>query len=103
VIGPRRRRAGSFRQPWADAGLQRVVDPRLGIPDVRFAHRRKRSHAFAIGPRACAHHPLSMCAGEAAAARCDREAGCEALEVPFPGSGQGFVEVVDVEHQAALR
>ena len=33
----------------------------------------------------------------------DREARREALDVPLPGSGKGLVEVVDVQHQAAVR
>ena len=33
----------------------------------------------------------------------DDDAGRESLDVPLPGSGQGFVEIVDVEEDVALR
>ncbi len=35
-------------------------------------------------------------------ARGDDDAGRESLDVPFPGSRQGFVEIVDVEKDIAL-
>lgn len=40
--------------------------------------------------------------GVALVAGGDVEAGGEALHVPFPGAGVGFVEVVDIEDQVAL-
>ncbi len=36
-------------------------------------------------------------------ARGDDDAGRKSLDVPLPGSGQGFVEIVDVEKDVALR
>ena len=33
----------------------------------------------------------------------DDDAGRQALDVPLPGSGQSFIEIVDVEEDVALR
>ena len=40
--------------------------------------------------------------GEVAIAPGDLKTRCEALDVPLPGAGEGLVEVVDVQHQAAI-
>jgi hypothetical protein len=85
------------RQPF-DQG--RVVDAR--VPDREVAQARVSTHAVAVGgDRRMGGAPLLAAARPDVPLGHDR-AGDQPLQIPLPGAGMGFIEVVDAEHQAAL-
>jgi hypothetical protein len=78
-----------------------LVQP--GVPDVDRAHRRERAHRPAVGARRATDGVAAHAAAESAIAARHLDARGQALDVPFPGPGQGLVEVVDVEDEPAVR
>ena len=80
-----------------------LVDVEARVPDVDVAHLREAAHRRAIAARRCEHGRPSLRLVEAAVATRDLEAGGEPLDVPLERTRQRLVEVVDVEHQTAVR
>ena len=85
----------------ADIGEQ-GVDVEARVPDVEVSHRGELPHRLAVGADRGEDGVAGLLRGEVAVAPGDLKARREALDVPFPGAGKGLVEVVDVEHQAAI-
>jgi len=79
---------------------------RVRIPDVQVRHRR-RTRATACPVAADGGHDVTivpaLLTGKAVPPRRETSRlAASRVDVPFPGAGQRLVEVVDVEHQAAL-
>jgi hypothetical protein len=85
-----------------DTGLDFIVDDCARIPHIEFTHRGERAYPVAVSPRAGSHDVLTPFATKAVLLCDDRDACHQALDIPFPGTGQCLVEVVDVEEQASL-
>ena len=77
------------------------VDP--PVPDVEIAEAGEAAHVLAIGPRRGEHDLASLLAREPSVPAPDLETRGQPFDVPLPRSGEGFVEVVDVDDQAAVR
>ena len=76
-----------------------VVDRQVGVPDREIAQCGKSAHRLAVrGDRREGGRP-ALRGTELVCARCDDEAGGQALDIPFERTGQCLIEVVDVEHQ----
>ncbi len=74
-----------------------------GVPDLQVAELGEPAHRLAVRRDARGRRRSAVPAAEPAVAAGDRDARREALEVPLPRAGQRLVEVVEVEHQAAVR
>jgi hypothetical protein len=85
----------------ADPG-HHLFDVDVRIPRLESAHAGRLSDPLPIltDPRHDDRAPVAL-AGPSVAAR-DLQARGQTLDVPFPWSGQGLVEVVDVEHHLPL-
>src|SRR5271166_63345 len=77
------------------------IDPL--IPHVERRHRRVLAQVLAIGANGRANGVLAMPRFGARGTSREFYTHDQAHEVPFPGSGEGFVEIIDVENQVALR
>ncbi len=83
--------------------LERSVDVEARVVhlEVRLAGELGHRRAVAGDRRAHSRRPFERC--EAAVPAGDLETRRQALDVPLEWARRGLVEVVDVEHQAALR
>ena len=77
------------------------VDAR--VVDVDGTHTRVFRHPLAIGAHSLQDSMTSLVAGERPRPGGHHKARREAHEVPFPGAGEGLVEIVDVEQEVPLR
>ena len=107
VFGHRSARlGGDLLAALAHLGIGRCGDQHLvvdaGIPGVEDAHRRELAQPRTIRVGQDAHHRLTTALRDAVLAAGHDEAGSQPLDVPFPGRGQGLVEIVQVEDQVAL-
>jgi hypothetical protein len=82
-------------------GVQ-VVDVQPGVPHLEVLLAGEVAHRRAIGRDEVEHDGAALLRAVPVVPSCDREARCEPLDVPFPGTGCGLVEVVDVEDQPAF-
>ncbi len=83
--------------------LHDLVDADARIPDVERVHRGVLANRLAVG---AGHHRvdgLTLLRAEAAIASRDGEARDEPLHIPLERPRQRLVEVVDVEHERAIR
>lgn len=83
--------------------VEGFVHVEMCMPHVQVAQFGKMRHSMAVLLRAGAHGITPLVFGEAAVASADFDACCQALDVPFPRSGGGLVEVVDVEDKMTRR
>ena len=74
----------------------------MGVPYVHRSHAREIAHGFPVAFHGFERRRFALLFGKAAFASADFDAGGQALHVPFPRSLGGFVEVVDVEDEAAF-
>ncbi len=79
-----------------------LVHVHVRVPDIQVGHRGEVAHRLAVAGDGGHDDLTALLAGESVAPGRDFQAGGQPLDVPFPGAGQRLVEVVDVEHQAAL-
>ena len=79
------------------------VDVEARVPDVEVVHRGELAHRLTVGADRAEDRGASLLRREVAVAPGDLEARRETLDVPLPGPRKGFVEVVDVQHQTAIR
>src|SRR4029077_13654240 len=77
------------------------LDP--GVPHVEVALLCEAVHRLTVGRDGLQHRGGNVLALERPVPTGDADARGEALHIPFPGAGQGLVEVVDVEDQLPLR
>ena len=56
-----------------------------------------------VFPGSCDDQFATRHCSEATFPPCDLDAGCQALDVPFPGSGERLIEVVDIKDQLTFR
>ncbi len=82
--------------------LEQLLDVDTFVPDVDGPHRGEARHLLAITAATGDGGQTFLRFLEAIVARGDDEARGQALDVPFPGGRQRFVEVVDVEDQPPL-
>ena len=88
----------SVLDPW-----NQVFEVDARIPQVQNPHLAELGHALAIRSNAGEHRIPRAVFAEAVVATGENKAGGQALHVPLPGSGQGFVKVVDVEDFPSFR
>ena len=83
--------------------LDKKFNVNVRIPRFQVRHARIFADVLAIG----SHHGACCLAAtpflHSFLASGQHDARGEALHVPFPGRGKRFVEIIDVENQAALR
>ena len=73
------------------------------VPDAEMGHAGELAHGRPVGAHRRRNDLGSLeLVVDASMAGRDRQAGGEALDIPFPGAGQRLVEVVDVEDHAPL-
>src|SRR6202162_4527974 len=82
-----------------DQGLYINVE----IPYIQVVHLCELLHLLTIASYATQDRLLAVLCAVAILSSCQNNAGGQALHIPFPRSGEGFVEVVDVEDLPALR
>ena len=90
-----------FRSGWHN--LQNAVEVDAIVPDIQRAHRSIVGHSFTVGAHSVRCRLRRVAVEEVEMAGGDDDAGRESLYIPLPGSRQGFVEIVDVEENVALR
>ena len=90
----RRRRSGFFDEHF---GVH------VGIPDLQQAHLCVLAHVLAIRLRHGQHGVFATPRAQAEFTRGQDDTRRQSLDVPFPGSLKGFVEIVDVKQESALR
>ena len=73
------------------------------VPQVEHQHLGVAGHGRAVGASDGGGRGHRLGLTEAVGPRRHHHAGGQALHVPLPGPGQRLVEVVDVEHQVAIR
>jgi hypothetical protein len=76
---------------------------KAGIPHRQGPHLAELGHVFAIGADASQNRFASVAFTESVAAAGEDEAGGQAFDIPFPRSGERFVQVVDVEDDSPFR
>src|SRR5918993_3528771 len=74
----------------------------MRVPDIEIVLARKFLHRPSIGSRGSQHNLTAFFPTVSAVPPSDLQAGGQALDVPFEGTGVGFVEVVEVEDKAPL-
>ena len=74
----------------------------LVVPGVEHGFPRGVQHPLAVPAPGGEQDLPALFVGEPAVPSGDLEARDEALDIPLEGPGEGLVEVVDVEHEAAL-
>jgi hypothetical protein len=77
------------------------VEPR--VPHIEIPHGRELLHRLAVRADYAEHSLRTIGIGEGAVPRSDLEAGGKALDVPVERAGKRLVEIVEIEHQIALR
>ncbi len=82
--------------------VQERPDLQLVIPGVQRAHAGCLAHPVPILAHTRNDDGAPISRGEAAVAAHDLEARREAFDVPLPRSGEGLVEIVDVEDHPSL-
>ena len=82
--------------------LLHVGDVQPGVPDVQRGHRREPADRLPVLTDERADDLVAPLGLEVVLAAGDRHARRQALDVPFPRSGKGLVEVDEVEDQLAL-
>ena len=78
-----------------------LVEPR--VPDIDRTSVRERMHRLAVAAGRRAHRRAPVARPKPAVPARDLDACRKPLDVPLERAGQRFVEVVDVENQAAVR
>ena len=73
------------------------------VPGVERHDGRESVQRVRVAQRDACDRVLGVLVAEALGTRGNREARAEAFQIPFPGSGQRFVEIVHIEDQAPLR
>ena len=84
-------------------GVLHVVFGPVRVPDVQCARRGELGDPQSVGLDRLDGHRPRIRGGEAVVPGCDCEAGRHPLQVILERSGQGLVEVVEVEQQLSLR
>jgi hypothetical protein len=74
-----------------------------GVPDVEVPHLGELLHLLPVRANGAEHGFASLIVGEVPLAPGDLDARGEALEIPLEWPRQRLVEVVQVEHEVALR
>ena len=74
-----------------------------GVPDIEMAHRRECAHLGPVRLGGGLRGGSTVAGGERPPAAGDDHAGGQTLDVPLERRRQRLVEVVDVEHEPALR
>ena len=80
-----------------------ILDPRLCVPDVDRTHLGETIHRSAVSGKGLNRRRRHVSVVELAMSGGDHEAGSQGLHVPFPRSGKGLVEVVEVEDELSFR
>src|SRR5215211_8829299 len=81
----------------------KVLSTHARVPDLEFPHLRIFSHSPPVRSRDFARRSAAIGVAESILPTRHDHACGEALQVPFPRSRQGLVEVVYVEQQCPLR
>ena len=97
----------SSRLRWRTRELGVEVGPQLvhvgaGVPDVQVGHGREAAHREPVAGDRRRDDVAALLGREPVVPRRHLQAGGQPLDIPLPRARQGLVEVVDVEHQAAL-
>src|SRR6185437_5360090 len=90
-----------LRPGWEN--LENAVEIDAIVPDVQRAHRGVVGHSFPVGAHGLRRRLRRLAVKEVEMAGGDDDASRQPLDVPLPGSGQSFIEIVDVEEDVALR
>ncbi|MCY1516800.1 hypothetical protein D9M68_514540 [compost metagenome] len=83
--------------------LQQPLEGDAVVPGVEHAHLRVGLHPVPVAAHRVAHQVVGGVGGMAQMACGHHEAGAQPLQVPLPRTGAGFVEIIEVEQQRALR
>ena len=92
----------AFLANWDGDPAHGVLDVEVGVPDAEQRHVGELAHCGAVGVDAGQDDRAPFFGGVVVVAPGDGQARGQALDVPLEGSGQGFVEVVDVEDEPPL-
>src|SRR5271165_6109680 len=79
--------------------LSQGIDADLRIMSVKHLRVGELGHPLAIRSRCRAHRIVRDGFGKTTVPGRQHEAGAQTLDVPFPWTREGLVEVVDVENQ----
>ena len=74
----------------------------VGVPNVEGVHFGKTVNVFAVGAGQEVDGVFTLAIAQPDLAKTENDAGGEAFQVPFPGSGESLIKIVDVKNQAAL-
>lgn len=77
------------------------IEPR--IPHLQWAHAGVLPEVLTVGTYALDSGLLGTRIGEIVISSGNHEAHRQSLQIPFPWGGMGFIEVVEIEDQVALR
>ncbi len=83
--------------------IEQFIDINSLVPDIDRRHPRKPGHLQSVAAGAGQRRVARLPALELVVAAGDDEARGEPLDIPFPGSRQGLVEIVHVENQMPFR
>ena len=83
--------------------LENAVEIDAIVPDVQRVHRGVVGHSFAVGAHGFRRRLRRVAVEQPDMMGGDDDAGRQPLDVPLPWRRQGFVEIVDVEEDVALR
>ena len=83
--------------------LENAVEIDAIGPYIQRAHRGVIRHSFTVRAHGLRRRLRRRAVGQVDMMSGDDDAGREPLNVPLPGRRQGFVEIVDVEEDVALR
>lgn len=96
--------ASTRRQPAAGADQrQQQIGVDVLVPDGQFALPGQPSHRLAVLPGGGPCRAEDVLLLVSVLTGRDRDAGREPFDVPLEGSGEGLVEVVEVEEERAFR
>src|SRR5208282_1730808 len=83
--------------------IQKLLEIDSLIPHLERRHCRTLAHMLAVGANRRSNSVLPIPGSNAGGAPRDFDTHGQALDVPFPGSRDRFVEIDDIENQVALR
>ncbi len=82
--------------------FQHLGDVHSCVPHVEIPHARHGGHLRAVGGGRLENDAGPLLVGEPPIPPGDGQAGGQPLQVPLPRTGQGLVEVVEIEDQGPL-
>ena len=75
----------------------------MRVPDIQHLHLAELGHSLAIRSNARDRCIPRKAFAETVVSTGENKAGGQALHVPFPRSGERFIQIVDVENDPSLR